>query len=86
MRKKFPTKHIIKINTNTVLELRSITKDKGFHGYYKLKKNDLVALLLEKSTEEIPTPAPRGKENERRPVLPIKIIPSAQEMNEFEKE
>ena len=83
---KFPRKHIIKINTNTVREFRSIAKDKGLHGYYKLKKDDLVALLLEQSAEEMTTPAPRSKGKERRSVLPINIIPSPQEMDEFEKE
>ena len=39
------TESIIKMNTKTVNELRSIAKDKGLHGYYKLKKADLVALL-----------------------------------------
>ena len=32
------------MNTKTVRELRSIAKDKGFRGYSKLKKTDLVAL------------------------------------------
>ena len=41
--KKFPRKHIIKMNTKTVRELRSIAKDKGLKGYYKLKKDGLVA-------------------------------------------
>ena len=40
------------MNTKTVRQLRSIVKDKGIHGYYKLKKDDLLALLLEKSAEE----------------------------------
>ena len=65
------------MNSKTECELRSIVKDKGLRGYYKLKKADLVALLLEQSTEEIPTSPPRGRE---------KIIPSPQEMDEFEKE
>ena len=34
----------------------------------------------------MPTPAPRQKGKERRPVPPVKIIPSPQEMDEFEKE
>ena len=74
------------MNTKTVHKLRSTAKDKGLCGYYKLKKADLVALLLEQSAEEMPTPAPRSKEKEGRPVLPVKIIPSPQEMDEFEKE
>ena len=79
-------KHTIKMNTKTVRELRSIAKDKGLRGYYKHKKDDLVALLLEQSAEEMPTPPPRARGEERRPVLPAKIISSPQEMDEFEKE
>ena len=62
------------MNTKTVRELRSIAKDKGLHGYYKLKKDNLVALLLEQSAE--------GK----KACTFRKIIPSPQEMDEFEKE
>ena len=47
--KNFSRKYIIKMSTKTVRELRSIAKDKDLHGYYKLKKDDLVALLLEQS-------------------------------------
>ena len=46
----------------------------------------MVALLLEQSAEEMPTPPPRARGKERRPVLPAKIISSPQEMDEFEKE
>ena len=74
------------MNSKTVRELRSIAKDKGLHGYYRLKKDDLIALLLEESAEEIPTPPPRTKGRQRKPVLPVKIIPGCQEMDEFEKE
>ena len=74
------------MNTKTLRELRSIAKDEGLHGFYKLKKDDLLALLLEQPSEEMSTPALRGKGKERRPVLPIKIILSPQEMDEFEKE
>ena len=78
-------KHIINMNTRTVRELRSIAKDKGLRGYYKLKKADLVALLLEQSNEEIPTPPPRASREQRRPVLPINIASSPQEMHELEE-
>ena len=57
--KRFLKKPIIKINTKIVRELRSIAKNKGLRGYYKLKKADIVALLLEQSTEEMPTLPPR---------------------------
>ena len=34
----------------------------------------------------MPTPSPRSKGKKSRPELPVKIIPSPQEMDEFEKE
>ena len=48
------------MTTKTVRELKSIVKDKGRRGYYKVKKADLVALLLEQSAEEMPTSRPRA--------------------------
>ena len=45
------------MNTKTLRELRGIAMYKGLHGYYKLEKADLVA-LLEQSDEEMPTPPP----------------------------
>ena len=74
------------MNSKTVRELRSIALHKSLRGYYKLKKADLLTLLLAQSSEEMPTPASRSKGKKRRPVLPVKIIPSPQEMDEFEKE
>ena len=74
------------MNTKTVHELRSIAKDKGLPGYYKLKKDDLVALSSEHSAEEMPTPPPRPRREVRRLVLSVKTISSPQEMDEFEKE
>ena len=74
------------MNSKTVRELRSIAKDKGLRGYYKRKKDDLVALLLEELAGKMSTPPPRTKERKRRPALPVKIIPIPQEMDEFEKE
>ena len=66
------------MNSKTVRELRSITKDKDLRGYYKFKEDDLIALLLEESAEEMWTPLPRSKGKKRRPVLPVKIIPGPQ--------
>ena len=74
------------MNTKTVRELRSIVKDKGLHGFYKLTKADLLALLLEKSSEEMPTPPPRASGKKGRSALPLKIISSPQEVDKFEKE
>ena len=77
---------MIKLNTKTIRELRSIAKDKGLRGFNKLKKADLLALLLEQPAEEMPTPAPRCKDKERRLALPVKITPDTQEMDDYEKE
>ena len=57
---------------------------KAFMAITSLRK--LIALLSEQSAEEVLTTAPRASEKERRPVLPVKIISSPQEMDEFEKE
>ena len=74
------------MNTKTVRELRSIAKDKDLRSYYRLKKADLIALLLKQSAEEMLTSLTRAIGEERRPVLPQKIISNPQEMDEFEKE
>ena len=63
-------KHIINMNTKTVCGLRSIAKNKGLRVYYKVKKADLVALLLEQSADDIPTSPSRASGKERRPALP----------------
>ena len=46
----------------------------------------MLALLLGQSSEEMPVPPPSGKEKEGRRALPVKIVSSPQEMDEFEKE
>ena len=46
----------------------------------------MLALLLEQLSEEMPSPTPRSKGKERKPVLLVKTIPSPQEMDEAEKE
>ena len=74
------------MNTKIVRELRSISKNKALCGFYKLKKADLFALLLEQSSEEMPTPPPRVSGKERRRTPPVKIISSPHEMDESEKE
>ena len=74
------------MNTKTIRELRSIAKDKGLRVFYKLEKADLLSSSLEQSSEETSSPAPRSKGRGRRPVLPVKIIPSPQKMVEFEKQ
>ena len=73
------------MNTKTLRELRSIAKNKGLRGFYKPRKADLLVLLLEQSTEEMPAPAARSKRKERRSISPVKIIPSPQEVDELKK-
>ena len=48
------------MNTKTVPELKSIAKNKGLRDFYKLKKADLLVLLLEQSSEEMPTSPSRA--------------------------
>ena len=74
------------MNTKTIRELRTIGKDKGLHEFYKLKKDALLALLLEQSSEEMTTPLPRARGKEKRRALPVKITPSPPKTNEFEQE
>ena len=73
------------MNREKVRESRSIAKDKDLHGSYKLIKADLVALLLEQPSEEMPTPPPRASTKERRRALLVNIVSSSEEMDEFEK-
>ena len=69
------------MSTKTVRELRIIAKDTGLHGTYRIKKADLVALLLEQSSEVMPMSPPRASGKEGRRVLPVKVISSPQEMH-----
>lgn len=48
------------MSNRTVPELKVITKKVTLCGFYKLKKDDLIALLLEQPAEEMPTPPPRS--------------------------
>ena len=57
------------MNTKTVPELKSIAKNKGLHDFYKLKKADLLVLLLEQSSEEMPTSPSRASGKEERRAL-----------------
>ena len=64
------------MNTKTVRELRSLAKDKELRGFYKLRKDDLVALLL----EQLEQSAPRSMEKKRRSVASVRISSSPQEI------
>ena len=45
---------VIKMNNQTIRELRAIAKERGLRGYFKLRKAELVSLL-----EETPVRPPR---------------------------
>ena len=54
-----PSGFVINKNTKTVHKLRDTTKEQVLCGYYKLRKTDLIALLSEKSTQEMLKPPTR---------------------------
>ena len=47
------------MDNKTVRELRDITKEQNFRGSYKLRKDDLILLLSEPSTQEMPAAPPK---------------------------
>ena len=71
--KNFSGKHIIKINTKTVRELKSIAKDKDLHCYYKHKKADLVALLLDQSAQKKKRRREKEEMKKSRPLVKNKL-------------
>ena len=64
------------MDTKTARQLRTIAKGKDLRRYYKLKKADLVTLLLEQSAEEMPTSPQRASGKEKMRALPINLKPS----------
>ena len=59
------TEPITKMKTKIVRELRDIAKELGLHGYYNPRKTGLIALLSEKSTEEMSATPPRELKSTR---------------------
>ena len=78
---KFSAKHIIKMNTKAIRELKSIAKDKGLRGFYKPKKADLLALLLEQSSRRNAYATTEGKWEGRKACTSCKdnLMPSRNE-------
>ena len=75
----------IKMNEQTIYNLISIVKAKGFCGYCSLNKADLIALLLEQSNQEMPIPPLRTNNHKKRPVHLVKIFLHQEEMDNFEE-
>ena len=69
---------IIKMNNQTIRELRAIAKERGLRGYYKLLKAELVALL------ETPVRPPR-RPGKRKNLGRAAILPKPEEMDVFEQ-
>ena len=46
----------------------------SLRGYYNPKKTDLIALLSEQSTKEMPATPPGTKRYKRMPLHPVKIM------------
>ena len=70
---------IIKMNNQTIRELRAIAKERGLRGYYKLRKAELVSLL------EAPIRPPR-RPGQKRSLGRAVILPRPDQMDVFEQQ
>ena len=72
------------MSNRTVPELKVITKKVTLCGFYKLKKDDLIALLTEQLIQIMPTSTPRAKEHKKD--LHAMLIPNSEEIEKFEEQ
>ena len=70
---------VIKMNNQTIRELRAIAKERGLRGYYKLRKAELVSIL---ETSMRPPRRPGQRMNLSRAV----ILPRPDQMDVFEQQ
>jgi len=70
---------IIKMNNNTIRELRAIAKERGLRGYYKLRKTELVHLL--KTSQRSPR-----RSGQKKPLGKVIMLPKPEYMDIFEKQ
>jgi len=70
---------IIKMNNQTIKELRAIAKERGLRGYYKLKKAELVSLL------ETPIRPPR-RPGSKKSLGKVTLLSKPEDMDSFELE
>ena len=80
-----------------IAELKGEAKRLGMYRYSKLKKQQLIDLLESEAPQQVasnpvsgmsdPTPTPPPRSSKRfKPAHPVKVIPSPQEVELFEKE
>ena len=65
---------VIKMNDQTIKELRAIAKERGLRGYYKLRTAELVSLL------ETPTRPPR-RSRPKRSLGKVTLLPEPKDMD-----
>ena len=68
---------VIKMNNQTVRELRAIAKERGLYGYYKLRKAELIS-LLETSMRPLRRPGPE------KSLSRVTLLPKPEDMDSFE--
>ena len=78
-KKLFDSTSIIKMNNQTIRELRAIAKERGLRGYYKLRKDELVSLL------ETPIRPPR-RPGQKKSLGKVILLPKPDAMDRFERQ
>jgi len=76
-KKLLDSSSIIKMNNQTIKELRAIAKERGLKGYYKLRKADLITLL------ETPQRPPR-RPGQKKALGKVTMLSKPEEMDSFE--
>ena len=77
--KNLDSSSIIKMNNQTIRELRAIAKERGLRGYYKLRKAELISLL------DTPLRPPR-KPGPKKPLGKVTLLPRPEDMDIFERQ
>ena len=71
---------VIKMNNQTIRELRAIAKERGLRGYYKLRKAELVSSLKETLIR------PSRRPGQRKSLGKVTLLPKPEEMDTFEQQ
>ena len=74
------------MNKQTIRKLKAISKEQGFHGYYKFKKANVISLLSEQLNQDMPILPTRTNKHKRDPITPVKTIPDPKEMEKYEEQ